>query len=491
MSFVIFNSKLSNTSATKSQGFILRFDISVDGLEALCFYEPFAEGDQFSADDFNEFLDKAKIVFGIDADACRQLLEKVELRERLQRLVIARGVPMVPGKDGHIEFTDQQKEKPAGGEKKYDQVDMKAVREFFNVAAGDTFAILHQPGAGTPGVTVQNTPVPEKPGAPLKYSLGKCVRLAADGSTIEATADGRVAFQDGEISVEDVFSVKGDVGFKVGNISFNGYLDVSGDVLDGFTVKATKGVKIKGNIGKCVIESDGDISFCGMAGRKEGSISCGGSIKANFITETSITCAGNITVDTEIRNCDVKCLGTVQVQQGGVVGGCCVAMKGMDVAAVGSPTSPHTVIIAGVSYRDIDEISRLIDLLEDNKSNPGCTSAEILKRKEIVVRDSLRKMRSSTQLQTNAKINIRKTLYGNVEIELKQYATVNLDEQDSAIATIFDLYKKVNAILVTHSTKVSEEQDGPLSLVPDTARGTVCFLPMTSLSENISAHGQT
>ncbi|MEI6214984.1 MAG: FapA family protein [Desulfuromonadales bacterium] len=488
MSFVIFNSRLSDSSVKKAQGFILRFDISADGLEATCFYEPFAEGEQFSSDDLVEFIAKAKIVTGIDEDACQQLMKKVAGRERVQRLVIAKGVPMVPGEDGRIEFTDLQKEKPAAGAKKYDQVDMRAVREFFNVAAGDAVAILHPPGTGTPGVTVQGTPLPEKPGAPLKYSLGKRVQLSADGRTVDATGDGRVAFQDGEISVEDVFTVKGDVDFKVGNIAFNGFLEVSGDVLDGFTVKATKGIKVQGNIGKCVIESDGNIVFCGMAGRKEGSISCGGSIKANFITETSVTCAGDVTAEIEIRSCDVKCLGRVLVQQGGIAGGRCVAMKGVETAVAGSATSPHTLIIAGVSFKDIDEITRLVDQLEDTKIYQGCTSAEILKRKDAVVRDSLRGMSSRTQLQTIPKVNVRKTIYGNVEIELKQYADVNQVEQDTPAATIFDLFKKVKAVLITNSAKVNEERTGPLSMVPGTMSGTVSFLPMTALSEGVPAN---
>ncbi len=95
-----------------------------------------------------------------------------------------------------------------------------------------------------------------------------------------------------------------------------------------FPSRPPKGVRIQGNIGVCRVESQGDIIFCGMSGQEKGSIFCGSSIAANFIHDSMIECHGDILVETEIRNCDIKTLGFVQVNKGVLVGGSCIAMGG-------------------------------------------------------------------------------------------------------------------------------------------------------------------
>jgi uncharacterized protein (DUF342 family) len=326
-----------------------------------------------------------------------------------------------------------------------------------NVCSGQLIGAVRLPGEGTPGKNVFGAEIPAKRGNELKIRLGKQVRLDDDGLTIYSEADGRVFYNKDEISVEDTYTVKGDVDFKVGNITYNGFLEVRGDVLDGFSIKATKGIKLQGNIGICKIESDGDISFCGMASQEKGAIRCGGTISANFLHDTAIECEGDIIVETEIRNCTIKSLGLVRVNKGVLVGGNCVALGGVEVATAGSPSSVFTRIVVGVNYRDLDEHNRLFNelkkLLEEFKASKDRSNTEELMQQRGAITASIQELRSRYYENANPKVNVKKRLF-----------------------------EKVNITFATVSEEIKEERTGPLSIIANTVEGGVRYLPMTDLS---------
>jgi uncharacterized protein len=97
--------------------------------------------------------------------------------------------------------------------------------------------------------------------------LGQNVRSGGDNNEILfAEIHGRVKQEGDTIQVVEEYVVDGDVDFSIGNIRFNGFVEVRGDVLDGFQVSASKGLKITGNVGACRLISHGNIEFCGMDG---------------------------------------------------------------------------------------------------------------------------------------------------------------------------------------------------------------------------------
>lgn len=438
----------------KRLGYGLKFVVSGDGLTCTCIYDPNLTGPPLTENELRDFLAQSKIREGLDEDAIAGVLAKAEARSKVTDSVIARGIAMIPGEDGVLDMSELEGDQ---NDDDSEQVDMRNVQKFLNVSNGQLVGVILSPGEGTPGTSVFGKEIPAQRGEELKIQLGNQVRLGEDERSIYAETDGRVYYNKGEISVEDTYTVKGDIDFKVGNVDYNGFLDVRGDVLDGFSVKATKGIKLQGNIGKCTIESDGNIAFCGMASQDKGTIRCGGSISANFLHDTTIECDGDIIVETEIRNCTIKCLGLVRVNKGVLVGGNCIALGGVEVATAGSPSSVFTRIVVGVSYRDLDEHNSLFNelkkVLEEFKASKDRTNTDELMKQRAAITERIQEVRGRNYENANAKINVKKKLY-----------------------------EKVNITLAKISEEIKEELSGPLSIIVNTVEGGVRYLPMTDLS---------
>ncbi|MEI7818349.1 MAG: FapA family protein, partial [Desulfuromonadales bacterium] len=252
----------------KRYGYTLTFEISPDALECLCDYEPTTiGGTPLTEAELQAHLAQFKITEGILPESYAALLKVAANLTSVSGLLLARGVPMIPGEDGEIIIGAGDDSEEMEPDEKTGTVNFRNVQAFVNANEGDLVATIKRPGSGTPGKTVTGNIIPSLLGTPVKFKIGQNVKLGEDGHTIYAIDTGRVCLNDNVISVEDIYEIKGDVNFKVGNITFKGCVEVKGDVLDGFFVKATKGIKIQGNIGACVIESGGNISFCGMSGQ--------------------------------------------------------------------------------------------------------------------------------------------------------------------------------------------------------------------------------
>jgi len=457
----------------KRYGYNFTFLLNSDESECSCLYEPLATGGSPLTDsELQQHLSQFKISEGILPEVIVQLLNSAASGESVKDLLFARGIPMTPGEDGKLAIAvrdelESPKEETDSETEKNSKVDFRHVQSFLNVDVGDLIATILPPGKGIPGKTVTGKIIPSQSGKPVTVQLGQKVRSSQDGTELYAEEAGRVCQEGDTISVEQIYEIDGDVGFKVGNIVFNGYLVIKGDVLDDFSIKAAKGITITGNIGVCRIESDGDISFCGMNGQEKGSILCGGSIKANFIYESVIECSGDVVVETEIRNSHIKCLGSILVNKGGVVGGDYSALAGVQAAVLGSVTSLHTRVIAAVHYRDQEELNSLFNELkqlvaEYSSAKTGNIDMKEFARRRMEITDKTQEIRLRVYESSNAKINVANKLYEGVVLTLGMI-----------------------------NENIKEEHKGPMSIIENSIDGGLRFLGMTPLSFNAKDIEQT
>ncbi len=442
----------------KRLGYYLMMEISPGGLICECTYEPSPSGAPLAFEELQNYLAQSKVREGINDEAISELLSAATSQIALFGLTLAHGIPMVPGEDGAIQLAVSDSLKTDNPEDdELSNVDFRIIQEFLNVAPGQLIGTILPPGKGSPGRGVSGADIPAKPGMPLDIILGQNVRLGDDGSSLYAEAEGRVYTNGKEISVEDIYTVKGDVDFKVGNIVYNGFLDVSGDVLDGFTIKATKGIKVHGNIGVCAIESEGDIIFCGMNGQGKGSIKSGGNIAANFINDVIVEAKGNVTVESEIRNCLIKSLGFIRVNKGMVSGGEYVALAGLEANIVGSNSSLRTNIVVGVHYSDQEELTFLFNemkqLITSFNANRQSADHKVFAKERSSIADRLQEVRSRKHADSNPKVNIKKVLYEGVCITL-----------------------------ASPTEEIKEARKGPMSIIENTMDGGFRYLSLTELN---------
>jgi uncharacterized protein (DUF342 family) len=372
-------------------------------------------------------------------------------------VLLASGTPPIPGADGYISMSAHYSTAIHTVEEDENDIDMRIVQTFINVSSGDEIGRIIPPEPGTPGRNIMGLPIPSRPGKPLSLTFGKNIRTDGDGSLLIASATGRFCQTAGEISVEEEYIVKGDVNFRIGHINFKGVVEVRGDVLDNFDITASKGLTVSGNIGVCKIVSDGDITFCGMDGQEKGTIVCGGTIRANFIHDADIVCAGDVIVGVEVHNCTIRTLGRIIVDKGGISGGSCIALGGMEAKKIGSPSSQHTILHSGVDYRDVDELERLFTVLNEiqSKISKSQSLPEIaeLRKTSAEMTDQIIAIRGAVHATANAKINVKAVLFENVQITLGSSTETNI-----------------------------EQKDGPHSIIENTFEGGFRFLSMTGLN---------
>lgn len=440
----------------KKLGYSLYLKIPDDRLECRCSYVPHEQGSMMSRDELTAFLKQYNVREGIDQQAFDDFIVKAAAGMQQVDVLLASGTPPVTGDDEYISISVNSSAAVHESNEILTDLDMHIVQTFINVSTGDEIGRIIPAGPGTPGRNISGLPIPPQPGKPLHVTIGKNIRAEEDGTLLIAAATGRFCQSSGEISVEEEYVVKGDVNFRIGSIDFKGVVEVRGDVLDNFDITATKGLTVTGNIGVCSIVSDGDVTFCGMDGQENGTIVCGGTLRANFIHDATVECAGDVIVGVEIHNCTVRTLGRIIVDKGAISGGSYIAQGGIEAKKLGSASSQHTKLYAGADYHDVELLEKLLaalaETLDKAKESQSLSEITELRKTAAAVSDIIMSIRSMTDASANAKINAKTVLYENVQLTL-----------GSTTETI------------------KEQKDGPLSVIDNSIDGGLRYLSMTSL----------
>ena len=438
----------------KKLGYSLYIRISSDQMKCHCSYIPTDKGSMMTREEFTTYLNQYNVNEGIDLQAVEQFVTKATAGIQQVDILVASGTPPVPGGDERLEVVARADDTDITNED--GTVNMYRVQTFINVNKDDEIGMIVPAGEGTPGSNILGRQLPPVPGKPLKIKVGRNILRDDDGKLI-ASITGRFVQTPYEISVEDEYIVLGDVNFRVGIIDFKGVVDVRGEILDHFNVKASKGVKVFGNVGACEIITDGNVTFCGMDGRNTGRIVSGGNIYANYLHDVTIECAGDIVVSVEIHNCTIKALGKVVVDKGAILGGSCIALGGIESKIIGSKSSSiPTILHAGTSYFDLHEIVRIMAEIErvQRRSYTSVSLAEITElRKEIAaLSDRVAAIRNKEYPNKNPKINVKEMMYE------KTHITIGASTED-----------------------VTEQISGSNSIIENTITGGFRYVPFTSL----------
>ena len=436
--------------------YTLYLQIPDSALECCCSYVPHGEGAILTIEELLETLNEYAVLERIDQSACEDFVAAANAGHKPLNVLLASGTPPLAGKDGYFQLIASATSVVQSDDDDRAIVDMYRVQTFVNVVTGEEIGRIIPAVQGTPGLNIKGEQILPSPCKDLNYTLGKHIHLDPESGILSAASIGRFCDLRGEFSVEEEFIVKGDVDFNVGIIDFKGFVEVRGDVLDNFDIKATKGLTVRGNIGVCSIVSDGDITFCGMDGQDTGSIVCGGTLRAHHIHSTNIECAGDVIVEAEIHDCTIKTLGRIIVIKDTISGGSYIAQGGIEAGKLGSRSARHTTLLVGVDYNYVEELKHLLGQLTATQAEIGEARSleEIteLRKSAAALSARISTIRSKTVAAANAKINVKKTLHENVKM-----------------------------VLGDVTSTVQEQRNGPLTIIENISAGGVRFIPMTSM----------
>ncbi len=414
------------------------------------------------------------ICSGVDDEKIQDVCQQLGHGHHIHNEIIAHSNLPTVDTDGHVEFTVKTStKKPRYETDQSGSIDFKSANLFENVEKDQVIGIVHDPKRAKNGSTVlgqvlpcQYNAVPPK-GAQVRLGEGAKYK---DNHTIIASKAGRVIFENDLIAVSDEFLVSEDVDFDIGHIDFVGFVQVNGDVVDGFNVRGRKGVRIRHNVGHCTIESDGDIELSGMTGEggegpPKSRIRCGGNLRVRHVRNVDIECEGNIEIQKEALHCNIRCGGQVSCR-GTIAGGQCVAFNGIEVGVAGTELNVETSFCSGKDFHLLELRQRLKKRLAINEKQQAAIDKFIgpymrmhnpAGMKEQYKSKLSKALRRSTKLkQVHEDLKIRLQQLNEQEESIKANAKVNVQKH---------LHKGTVINLGRTTKRFDQDLKGPITLI--------------------------
>ncbi len=469
--------------------------IESDDMELWCSIEPKQPGIKFSYTDFKSLVkEELKLNGHRERESIKNVLAQAKLGKAVKNAVIMKGILPEDGCDGKLEFFFQ----PTIDEPKIDkddpnfQIDYHNLYLFENVKKGDAIAKIHQPQKGVAGSTLLGEPFPAKTGEPLKLSFGEGVRIGTDinpgevKEKIYSKIDGRIEWNEQAclISVTNKYLVK-EVNRETGNIDFIGNVEVNGEVINGFDIKTGGDLFIKGNIESSQIECGGDLTFAGITGNETATIKCAGLITAKFIDGTDVESMGDILVNNEIVDSNIKTRGKVMLEKKAIIGGSIFALRGIESKDIGSDLGVKTILSAGKCFMSEEQIGKVNQKIEDNKNrleeiseymNPLIANPALIKRlnkeEKVKLRESAGEFAALNREQEELPKKIE---------EIKE----EVKKKSNPVINVWGILHRGVDIQLGHTFKqFTEDIKQGMSIVENSRKKDLRFIPMIQLSEN-------
>ncbi len=325
------------------------FHLSSDKIYAwMIIFPPVGPGAEITRDMIYQALAAQGISFGLNT----ALLDRAAHdRDRYFNLyLVAKGKHAFDGRNGNIVDRFPRVLQRTLEVNEFGQVDYTALNMICNVEEGGEICHLIRPTEGEPGRTVTNQEVPAKSGKAVPLPRGRNTEISEDGDTLIASMPGHVEFSGSTFQVKPVLDIDGDVDFSTGNIKFVGDVNIKGDVLSGFTVKAMGNIYVGGVVETgSTVEAGGDLTVVkGILGDGTTVIRAGRCIFAKYIENATIFVRENLQTDC-IVNGRIYCDGDVIIRsgRGSIIGGRVWAAKLISASAIGARSEVKTSVSLG------------------------------------------------------------------------------------------------------------------------------------------------
>lgn len=432
---------------------VLTVDIAEQEMKAYLYAMPPGPGGcDLSAETILSFLRNNRVVHGVNEEYVRSFADRPVYKEMV---LVAEGTRPVNGRDAYMQYNfeiDHSRVKlkeTANG-----RVDFKDLNIIQNVVESQPLARKVQAERGQAGKTVTGKVLPAKNGKDIPMPLGKNVHVLDDQVTIVADMNGQVVIVGGKVNVEPVYTVQGDVNLRTGNIIFLGTVLITGNVEDGFSVKAAGNIEVHGTVGKAELDAEGDIIVHqGIAGKSGGFVRAGRSIWARFIENANVEAGALVVVSDGIINSQVDANKKIicQGKRAHIVGGRLRAAEEINAKILGSPVSgTETICEVGFDPKskekydtlavkktamdkqleDIElNLQTLVNIKKQRKSLPEDKEAylrELVEKRQYTIADIARVSKEMESIQeylnglkTRGKVSSSSKVYPGVKILIR------------------------------------------------------------------------
>jgi uncharacterized protein (DUF342 family) len=257
---------------------------------------------------------------------------------------VAQGTPPASGKPSEIIYHFDTDPLRIGTLQHDGTMDWKARGEIPVVKAGDILAEKTQAVPGRPGTTVCGKELAPPRMRKPKLKGGKGTRRSEDGNQILAKVEGTPKLSsNGKVFVFSVLHIDSDIGIETGHMEYDGYIESTGGVQSGYTVRS-KGLRTA-DIQDATIETEEDLVCDG--GIYGSTIKVGGNMKASHIHNCTVDVLGELVVEKEIYDSTIETNSRCLIVEGKIIDTKVDAKKGIYAKDIGSQGSNPCVLTIG------------------------------------------------------------------------------------------------------------------------------------------------
>ena len=356
---------------------MVKITIINDSREVIArFYPPSTGGNHLTKKDISNVAISKGMKFGLKEDVIDEFIEHPVY---CTDIVIAEAMLPVEGRNAEIEYKFNTTFTRAPKLNEDGTVDFHQIDIINHVRAGDLIAELHPVVYGKPGIDVCGKVI--KPNTVHNKFLkhGNKIRVSEDGLRLYSEVDGHVSLVGDKVYVSDLYEIPSNIDLSTGDITYQGSITIKGNVLTGFTVKATGNIFVEGVVEGCTLISDASIILKrGIQGMNRGKLIAKGDVVAKFIENATVECEGAVTAEAILHS---KVYAgreiVVDSKKGYVTGGELHAGSLIRVKNAGSTMGTSTVLEVGNNPKTVLEYQRIEKRISE-------INKEIKKLKQVV-----------------------------------------------------------------------------------------------------------
>lgn len=229
-------------------------------------------------------------------------------------------------------------------------VDFHKLDMIENVSEGQLLATLVPADFGTPGIDVTGAPLKPKKVENKILKHGKNIHLSEDKLEMYSDVSGNVTLVNDTVFVSNLYEVPADVGASTGDIEYDGSILVKGNVLTGYSVKATGDITVNGVVEGATLIAGGKIVLKrGVQGMGKAKLEAEGDVISNFIESATVKSGGQIITDA-IMHSQIVAKDDIQVhgKRGLIAGGSVRTKTRISTKTAGSSMGTATELEVGI-----------------------------------------------------------------------------------------------------------------------------------------------
>ena len=288
-------------------------------------------------------LEEAGVNYGIDEEAIEYGIGS------LKPFTAAQGLAPINGENAYIDrkFDLGIQGRPVVDE--YDKVDYKDLNLFVLAKENQTLAIRIPQTKGTNGKNVLGEVIPAQNGRPIPMPEGRNTKVVGEHRLI-ATANGQIIDKGSRISVDPRLTIKGSVGVSTGDVEFDGTIQIGGNVEQGFKVKATGDIEIKGSVNGAEVTGRNVYISGGITGADRAKIFAERDVRTAFIENGFIEAGNDVYISDIALHSQIRAGKKIIMEDkhGQITGGYVVAGEEINVKAIGNTAFVVTRVSVGV-----------------------------------------------------------------------------------------------------------------------------------------------